>query len=108
MSNEKSSRKSSSQSSAPKAGDSPTPPSAGSLASKIVHLSVRDLKKGDKVLYPGNKVIPVDSVQEFVPYVPATGIDFNSSTVYVVKFDGQPADCYLAFEPSAMIYVYKG
>lgn len=103
---EKSSRKSSPQSSASEAGDSPTPSSAGALASKIVQVPITDVKKGSKLLYPGNKVIEVESVEFYVPA--QNGISFALGGLYVVRFVGQPADCYLAFEPTSSVYLFKG
>jgi hypothetical protein len=75
------------------------PAKGGSLAAKIVQLSVSDLREGDEVLYPGNKVIPVESVQSYT--------NRYGDELFVVKFKGQPAQVYLAFEVDATLYVYK-
>lgn len=79
--------------------------SAGSLASKISHVLVRDLKKGDKVLYPGNKVIPVDTVLVY-----ANVLDQNPNDedlLLIVLFEGQPVDVpRIAFAYDAKVYTY--
>jgi len=79
------------------------PLTAGSLASKITQIPVSLLKKGDMVLYPGNKVIPVESVTCYSAPGQSAFTD-----LYVVKFENQPSECYLAFEIGAKIYIYLG
>jgi len=90
------------QTSEPSAPGPGSTKNGGTLSSKIIHVLVADLKKGDKVLYPGNKVIPVDEVQM---YIPTEGLE---EPLIVVKFEGQPKQCYLAFEIDAKVYVYAG
>lgn len=67
--------------------------------SRIVQIPVSLLKPGDKVLYPGNKVIPVETV---VSYCNRD----ETHELIVVTFVGQPKECYMAFEVEAKIYVY--
>lgn len=79
---------------------------AGSLASKIKQISVNDLRPGDKVLYPGNRLIPVTSVQHFVQLISDNGA-VSDHLMYVVWFEGQSNDSpTLAFMPGTMLYIY--
>lgn len=81
---------------------------AGSLASKIKEVSIRDLRPGDKVLYPGNRVIPVDTIDTFIRLRHGTEM-IDETVLYVVEFVGQPQNSpVLAFREDAKIFIYAG
>jgi len=79
-------------------------PTAGTLAQKIKTVFVRDLKPGDQVLYPGNKVIPVGRVD---CYSLNDGGLIQDDILYVITFKDQPDNtAKLAFLPSQEIMIY--
>lgn len=85
----------------------------GSLASKIQEVPIDSLRVGDKVLYPGNRVIPVESISLFKPYHQLNGgfgeDKLGIDKLYVVTFVGQPANSpVIAFRDDAKIFIYAG
>lgn len=85
-----------------------TPKTAGSLAAKIKQIPIEDLRSGDKVLYPGNRVIPVSAINHYVQLVTDNGA-ISDNLVYLVYFEGQPSESpVLAFFPGMKIYIYAG
>lgn len=85
---------------------SEAPKVAGSLAAKIKQVSIKDLRVGDKVLYPGNRVIPVATIDHYVKL--RSGTDhIGDELLYVVTFEGQPKEApIMAFPDTANIYIY--
>lgn len=79
---------------------------AGSLAAKIKQVSIKDLRPRDQVLYPGNRVIPVDTIDHYVKLRTGTG-HIDDEILYVVTFVGQPKESpIMAFPDTANIYIY--
>lgn len=93
----------------PKTTDPPkTSEGSGSLASKIKEISIGDLRKGDKVLYPGNRLIVVSEIHHYVRLKTDNG-EVSDDMVYIVIFDGQPKDApTIAFKPGDKLYIYAG